>query len=106
MKRFYSTLAVLALLNTTNINAQVANDFKVFKPESKGERTAEKLLQSMVGAGVILKSYSITKTSSDEALGFFEDKKARLGMKKGLVMTAGGVAGLSSKNLQPNMSNN
>jgi outer membrane protein OmpA-like peptidoglycan-associated protein len=106
MKRFYSTLAVLALLNTTNITAQAANDFKVFKPESKGERTAEKLLQSMVGDGVVLKSYSITKTSSDEAFGFFEDKKARLGMKKGLVMTTGGIAGLSSKNLQPNMSNN
>ncbi len=105
MRRFY-TAALLLLFGKTVLYAQYAADFRVFKPEAKGERSIEKLLQSMIGDGVILKSYSVTKTSSDEAFGFFEDKKARLGMKKGLVMTTGGIAGLSSKNLQANMSNN
>jgi outer membrane protein OmpA-like peptidoglycan-associated protein len=105
MKRNYA-FTLVAGLSCALLSAQYNADFKVFKPQQSGAYSLEKLLQSMAGHGVVLKSYSITKTSSDEAFGFFEDKKARLGMKKGLVMTTGGIAGLSSKNLQTAMSNN
>lgn len=105
MKRNYA-LTLIAGLSSALLSAQYNADFKVFKPLPSGNYSLEKLLQSMAGDGVVLKSYSITKSSSDEAFGFFEDKKARLGMKKGLIMTTGGIAGLSSKNLQTSMSNN
>jgi len=106
MRKLYVT--TLACLSVAFTSAQYAADFKVFKPDANpnSQLSVQKLLQSMVGDGVVLKSYSITKTSSDEAFGFFEDKKARLGMKKGLVMTTGGIAGLSSKNTSGSTSNN
>lgn len=106
MRKLYATAA--ACLFSLCLSAQYAADFKVFKPDANpnSQLSIQKLLQSMVGDGVVLKSYSITKTSSDEAFGFFEDKKARLGMKKGLVMTTGGIAGLSSKNMSGSTSNN
>lgn len=89
------------------LSAQYSANFKVFSAsKNNGPYSLEKLLQSMAGDGVVLKSYSITKSSSEEAFGFFEDKAARLGMKKGLIMTMGGIASLSSKNLQTSMSNN
>lgn len=87
-------------------NAQNSSDFKVFTPAKSGIKTTEKLLESLIGEGVVLKNYSITKTSGEEAFGFFEDSKERLGMKKGLVMTTGGIIALSSKNTSPSMSNN
>lgn len=105
MRKLYITAAVLFSLC---LNAQRADNFKVFKadPNPNSHMSVQKLLQSMVGDGVVLKGYSITKTSSDEAYGFFEDKKARLGMSKGLVMTTGGIVGLSSKNMSGSTSNN
>lgn len=105
MRKLYVTAASLFSLY---LSAQYAADFKVFKadPNPNSHMSVQKLLQSMVGDGVVLKGYSITKTSSDEAFGFFEDKKARLGMSKGLVMTTGGIAGLSSKNMSGSTSNN
>ncbi len=106
MRKLYLTTATS--LFSLCLNAQYAADFKVFKadPNPSSHMSVQKLLQSMVGDGVVLKSYSITKTSSDEAYGFFEDKKARLGMSKGLVMTTGGIVGLSSKNMSGSTSNN
>ncbi len=106
MKKLYITAA--ASLFSLLVSAQYAADFRVFKPDANpnSQLSIQKLLQSMIGDGVVLKNYSITKTSSDEAFGFFEDKKARLGMKKGLVMTTGGIAGLSSKNTSGSTSNN
>jgi outer membrane protein OmpA-like peptidoglycan-associated protein len=101
-------LTAIASLCSLFLSAQYAADFRVFMPDKNpnSSRSVHKLLQSMVGDGVVLKNYSITKTSGDEAFGFFEDKKARLGMKKGLVMTTGGIASLSSKNSSPGTSNN
>lgn len=87
-------------------SSQNSSDFKVFTPAKSGIRTADKLLESLIGEGVVLKNYSITKASGEEAFGFFEDGKERLGMKKGLVMTTGGIIALSSKNTSPSMSNN
>ncbi len=87
-------------------SAQNSSDFKVFTPAKSGIKTTEKLLESLIGEGVVLKNYSITKSSGEEAFGFFEDSKERLGMKKGLVMTTGGIIALSSKNTSPSMSNN
>jgi flagellar motor protein MotB len=106
MRKYYVT--AVASLFSLALSSQYAADFRVFKPDAdpNSRLSIQKLLQSMMGDGVVLKSYSITKTSSDEAFGFFEDKKARLGMKKGLVMTTGGIAGLSSKNTSPGTSNN
>ena len=106
MRKLYVTAA--ASLFSLCLSAQRADNFKVFKadPNPNSHMSVQKLLQSMVGDGVVLKNYSITKTSSDEAYGFFEDKKARLGMSKGLVMTTGGIAGLSSKNTSGSTSNN
>ena len=54
-------------------SAQNAPDFKVFTPAKSGNRTADKLLESLIGEGVVLKNYSITKSSGEEAFGFFED---------------------------------
>lgn len=106
MKRNY-TLILIAGMSCALLSAQYNGNFKVFSPSKEnGPYSLEKLLQSMAGDGVVLKSYSITKTSSDEAFGFFEDKQGRLGMKKGLIMTTGGISGISSKNLQTAMSNN
>lgn len=106
MKRNY-TLSLFASICATALFSQYNANFKVFSPNKNGGPYGlEKLLQNMAGDGVVLKSYSITKTSSDEAYGFFEDKSARLGMKKGLIMTTGGISGLSSKNLHTSMSNN
>lgn len=106
MRKLY--VAAAASLFSLFLSAQNAANFKVFKadPNPNSHMSVQKLLQSMVGDGVVLKGYSITKTSSDEAYGFFEDKKARLGMSKGLVMTTGGIAGLSSKNMSGSTSNN
>lgn len=104
MKKYY--LSALCLFLVTAFKAQYAGDFKVYKSEPTGIRSVEKLLQSLIGDGVVLKNFSVSKTTSDEAFGFFEDKKARLGMKKGLVMTTGGIAGLSAKNTSAGMSNN
>lgn len=106
MRKHY--LAVAALFSGLYLSAQYAADFRVFKPNANpnSQLSIQKLLQSMIGDGVVLKNYSITKTSSDEAFGFFEDKKARLGMKKGLVMTTGGIMSLSSKNMSGSTSNN
>lgn len=106
MKRNYA-LTLIAGLSCAALSAQYNANFKVFSPSKQnGPYSLEKLLQSMAGDGVVLKSYSITKSSGEEAFGFFEDKQARLGMKKGLIMTTGGISGLSSKNLQTSMSNN
>ncbi len=87
------------------VTSQNTADFKVFTPGKK-QSNVTPFLESLIGEGVVLKNYSITKTSSDEAYGFFEDTKERLGMKKGLVMSTGGVVALSSKNSSPSMSNN
>ena len=93
-------LLSIGLLNLSMIaTAQNSSDFKVFTPAKSGIRTTEKMMESLIGEGVVLKNYSITKTSGEEAFGFFEDTKERLGMKKGLVMTTGGIIALSSKNL-------
>jgi outer membrane protein OmpA-like peptidoglycan-associated protein len=105
MNKLYS-LVFFCIATVSTSFGQYAADFKVYKCDPTGTRTAEKLLQSLVGDGVVLKSYAITKTSSDEAFGFFEDKKERLGIKHGLIMTTGGIVGLSSKNTSPAMSNN
>lgn len=53
----------------------------------------------------MLKNFSVSKTWSDEAFGSFEDNKSRLGMKKGLLMTTGGISALCGQNTKPNMSN-
>jgi len=100
-------ITCLSLLCSLGMLAQNLSDFKVYKTSQKNElRSAQKLMETLIGEGVVLKSFSITKTSGDEAFGFFEDSKERLGMKKGLVMTTGGIISLSSKNTSPSMSNN
>lgn len=85
--------------------AQVSNDFKVYSPQKQGPYSLQAMLQNLVGDGVVLKNYSVSKTWSDEAFGYFEDGKSRLGMKKGLLMTTGGITGLCGKNTKTNMSN-
>lgn len=105
MVKHLLSLSALFLLGFS-VNAQNTADFKVFTPNKNTARSTEKLLESLIGEGVVLKNYSITKTSGEEAFGFFEDSKERLGMKKGLVMTTGGIIALSSKNTTGSMSNN
>lgn len=98
-------ITLTIFLSQLQFMAQNVADFKVYTPNKK-QNNITQLLESLIGEGVVLKNYSITKTSSDEAFGFFEDSKERLGMKKGLVMSTGGVIALSSKNSSPSMSNN
>ncbi len=106
MKKLYASF--LGILLYSNYYTQKNEpDFKVYKTSLKNEaRSAQRLMESLIGEGVVLKSFSITKTSGEEAFGFFEDKQERLGMKKGLVMTTGGISSLSGKNTSPGTSNN
>jgi outer membrane protein OmpA-like peptidoglycan-associated protein len=98
----------LPLLLSASIfsQAQTAGAIKVFKSQGTGALSNQNLFQSLVGEGIILKSYSVSKAPSDEAFGFFEDGKATLGMKKGLIMTTGGIVALCGANTSPAMSNN
>src|SRR5687767_10665039 len=104
MKRIYLILS--AAIITASVSGQTSSDLKVYKTHPGGSLDPRKLFESLVGEGVVLRSYSVTKTSSDEAFGFFEDKQAGLGMKKGLIMTTGGISSLCGRNTVPNMSNN
>lgn len=103
MKKFIFTSAILFCFLFSN--AQTSADFRVYKPQQQGTYSLQNILQSLVGDGVVLKNFSVSKTWSDEAFGYFEDGKSRLGMKKGLLMTTGGITGLCGKNTKPNMSN-
>jgi outer membrane protein OmpA-like peptidoglycan-associated protein len=99
------TFLVSLLISSFFINAQENSNFKVYKPQLNGAYTLQQMLQNLVGDGVVLKNFSVSKTWSDEAFGYFEDKKSRLGMSKGLIMTTGGISGLCGSNTKPNMSN-
>lgn len=102
MNKFLTSAALLTLSLATV--AQTPG-IKVYKSQTTGSFSHQNLFQSLVGEGIILKSYSITKSPSDEAFGFFEDSKSSLGMKKGLIMTTGGISSLSGANTSPAMSN-
>jgi outer membrane protein OmpA-like peptidoglycan-associated protein len=95
----------ISILFSFNFIIAQAGDFKVYKPQTQGNYSVQNMLQNLVGEGVVLKNYSVSKTWSDEAFGYFEDSKSRLGMKKGLLMTTGGITGLCGKNTKPNMTN-
>lgn len=99
------TLLVSLTISSLFITAQENSTFKVYKPQPNGAYSLQHMLQNLVGDGVVLKSYSVSKTWSDEAFGYFEDKKSRLGMSKGLLMTTGGLSGLCGSNTKSNMSN-
>ncbi|MDX2172474.1 MAG: choice-of-anchor L domain-containing protein [Bacteroidota bacterium] len=99
------TFLVSLTISSFLINAQENSNFKVYKPQPNGAYTLQQMLQNLVGDGVVLKNFSVSKTWSDEAFGYFEDKKSRLGMSKGLIMTTGGITGLCGSNTKPNMSN-
>lgn len=99
-------LPLLITASTLLAQAQTPGGIKVYKSQGSGSLSNQNLFQSLVGEGIILKSYSVSKTPSDEAFGFFEDGKASLGMKKGLIITTGGISALSSANTSPAMSNN
>jgi outer membrane protein OmpA-like peptidoglycan-associated protein len=105
MKKFVLPILFCAALINPSVNAQSISDFKTYKTQKSGDLDAKHLFETLIGEGVVLKSYSITKAPSDEAYGFFEDKKASLGMKKGMIMTTGGIAGLCSGNTTGSMSN-
>ncbi|MDP3556282.1 MAG: choice-of-anchor L domain-containing protein [Bacteroidota bacterium] len=105
MQKTLLTLIAFTGLSINQLIAQSASDFKTYKTQATGNFDARNLLQTLVGEGVVLKSFSITKASSDEAYGFFEDKKGTLGMKKGLIMTTGGINGLCAGNTSAGMSN-
>lgn len=102
-KFIFTSLLSLAILYTNSQTPSV--DFKVYKPQTQGNYSLQNILQNLVGDGVVLKNFSVSKTWSDEAFGYFEDGKSRLGMKKGLLMTTGGISGLCGKNTKPDMSN-
>ncbi|MCW3077400.1 MAG: hypothetical protein JWO32_2009 [Bacteroidetes bacterium] len=104
MKKLIFTSAIS--LSTIILFSQTPKaDFKVYKPQSEGAHSLQNILQNLVGDGVVLKNFSVSKTWSDEAFGYFEDGQSRLGMKKGLLMTTGGISGLCGKNTRPDMSN-
>jgi len=102
MRKFTSVILISFL--ATCLNAQVS-DFKVYKPQINGTHSLQNMLQNLVGDGVVLKNFSVSKTWSDEAFGSFEDNKSRLGMKKGIIMTTGGISGLCGVNTKQDMSN-
>jgi outer membrane protein OmpA-like peptidoglycan-associated protein len=100
IKHFLSSLILLPSL----LSAQ-AGDFRVYKPQAQGMHSLQNILQGLVGDGIVLKNFSVSKSWSEEAFGCFEDNKSRLGMKQGLIMTTGGISSLCGKNTMPNMSN-
>jgi 1,4-dihydroxy-2-naphthoate octaprenyltransferase len=71
MNKFILPFLTCALLTTTANIAQNVSDFKTYKTQKSGELDAKHLFETLIGEGVVLKSYSITKTPSDEAYGFF-----------------------------------
>jgi len=99
------TLLVSLTISSYFVKAQENSGFKVYKPQPNGAYTLQQMLQNLVGDGVVLKNFSVSKTWSDEAFGYFEDTKSRLGMNKGLLLTTGGITGLCGTNTKPNMSN-
>jgi outer membrane protein OmpA-like peptidoglycan-associated protein len=105
MKQALFSFVFCATLAGTAMQAQSIADFKTYKTQPSGDLDARHLLQTLIGEGVVLRSFSITKSPSDEAYGFFEDKKSSLGMKKGLIITTGGISGLCSGNTSGSMSN-
>ena len=85
----------VSLIISLNVQSQKNKPVKIYPTEKKGIHSTEKLMQSLIGEGVILKNYSITKARSNKAFGFFEDKSEQLGMENGLVMTTESVATLT-----------
>jgi outer membrane protein OmpA-like peptidoglycan-associated protein len=106
MKKIFLSVLGMSLFTVNALFSQNPGDFKTYKAQPSGSMDVRHLLQTLVGEGVVLRSYSVTKASSDEAYGFFEDKNAALGMKKGLIMTTGGISSLCSGNTSKSMSNN
>jgi len=104
-KRMNKYFLPIALCFSALLTDAQTGGIKVYKSHGTTAHSPQNLFQSLVGEGIILKSYSITKATSDEAFGFFEDPKSSLGMKKGLIMTTGGISGLCGANTSPAMSN-
>ncbi len=102
MKKYFLPIALC--FSVLTFNAQNGG-IKVYKSQGNAALSNQNLFQSLVGEGIILKSYSVSKAPSDEAFGFFEDSKSVLGMKKGLIMTTGAIGALGSTNTSPAMSN-
>ncbi|HXB40218.1 MAG TPA: choice-of-anchor L domain-containing protein [Bacteroidia bacterium] len=98
-------LPLLLSVSTLFTQAQTSGGIKIYKSQGTSSFSNQNLFQSLVGEGIILKSYSVSKTPSDEAFGFFEDDKESLGMKKGLIMTTGGISSMCGRNTSTCMSN-
>ena len=58
----------------------------------------QKIIESMIGEGVILVSYTSNQPEITQAIGSFTDRKRALGIKKGLVLSTGSVEHIVGKN--------
>lgn len=98
MKKIITLLQVTFYFSSLLCQSQAGSSFKAIVPESGTSHNIQKLMQSLIGQGIVLKNYSITRTSSKDAFGFFEDNAERIGMKKGLLMTTGGISLMTAAN--------
>ncbi|MCC6372956.1 MAG: choice-of-anchor L domain-containing protein [Bacteroidia bacterium] len=85
-KRLLLSLSLLCLFSFQNFGQSKSGFTTTATGKESGVR---QLLESLVGEGIVLKNYSITRVSSSDAFAKFEDPNATLGMKKGLLMTSG-----------------
>ncbi|MES2680477.1 MAG: choice-of-anchor L domain-containing protein [Bacteroidota bacterium] len=106
MKNTIILLQIVFCLAFVNSAAQVNKSFKTTVPLPAQGKGVRNLLESLVGQGIVLKNYSITRATAEDAFGFFEDEKASLGMKKGLLMTSGGISLLTAANTSQGFSRN
>jgi outer membrane protein OmpA-like peptidoglycan-associated protein len=93
-----SILPILAFFIALLPGRAQVSGFKATVPANNTEKDVFHLMESLIGQGIVLKNYSITRTSAPDAFGFFEDQRATLGMKKGLLMTSGGISHLTAAN--------
>jgi outer membrane protein OmpA-like peptidoglycan-associated protein len=106
MKNTIILLQLILCLSAVIGAAQVNKSFKTIVPQSTNGKDVTNLLESLIGQGIVLKNYAITRATAKDAFGFFEDEKAILGMKKGLLMTSGGISELTAANTSQGFSRN
>jgi outer membrane protein OmpA-like peptidoglycan-associated protein len=88
----------LLIINAFCLAAQQNRVFTSTPVSPTGTANLRSLFETLIGQGIILKNYSITRRSSADAYGFFEDGAMSLGMRKGLLMATGGITALPSAN--------
>lgn len=98
MRNLKRVLCLGLLMFALTLGAQSNKSFRTKAPNPTKSKAVRHLLESLIGEGIVLKNFSVTRTPVKDAFGFFEDDQARLGMKKGLLMATGSISGITACN--------